>query len=297
MRRPSLARLLSSALAALFLILAAGAGPVGAQEAEAPRRLALLALIDNDSGDTLPGDLAEGVGDLVTRSLAITGRYARVRTLVGRRATRDNFFRELHALLRADYVVDIVLETHGLPEVLAVHGGRLTGRDIVAELDGKGGEKIRLVYMMGCYSASLVDDWMRVGADAVTGHVGLNVVPVFHFPTFLRLWAQGTDARTATERAYEISRRRARSGWYRALGRIFQGAKITEKDIDQGSVTVFAGRTVTIDAIPTRAEELAWLEERRAEDRVMAEIDRLIDERLGALDRESLRAMIRAATR
>lgn len=276
---------------ALVLALAARTGV-----AEEPRKLALLALIDNDSGDTLSGDLAETAGRLVTGSLGLTGKYQEVRLLVGRDATKDKFFRALNRLIQQDCVIDIILETHGNPELLAIHGGKLTGEDIRDRLYLKGGEKIRLVYMMGCFSGSLVDDWVAVGADAVTGFVGLNVIPVLHYPTFLRHWVSGTNARKATERAYASARKRARSGWYRELGRVFQDFKVTEKDIDEGSQPVFAGTAITIDQIPTRADEARWLADQGSDiEDWDAAIDRAFDKSFGALDRESLRDMVRRA--
>lgn len=268
----------------------------GLRADESPRKLALLALIDNDSSNTSKGDLAEAVGAMVTRSINSTGKYAKLRLLVGESATRVNFFKALHALAKADYVIDVILETHGNTKVLAVRDGDLTGDDIRNELLLKGGEKVRMVYMMGCYSGSVVEDWIAVGARAVTGFKGLNVVPVFHYPAFLENWKAGMDVRTATEKAYRTARSGARAGWYQEFSKAFSGENITDKDIDEGSVPVFAGRRITIDDIPTRAEEQAWMRAHApGADDLEAAIDRALAESLGTINRDSLRAMVEKA--
>lgn len=268
----------------------------GLRADEPPRKLALLALIDNDSSNTPKGDLAEAVGAMVTRSINSGGKYDKLRLLVGERATRVAFFKALHALAKADYVIDVILETHGNTKVLAVRDGDLTGAEIRKELFLKGGEKVRMVYMMGCYSGSVVEDWIAVGARAVTGFTGLNVVPVFHYPAFLDNWKSGMDARTSTEKAYQTAKSGARTGWYKEFSKAFSGESITEKDIDEGSVPVFAGSKVTINDIPTREEEQAWVRAHSAgADDLDAELDRVFGETLGTIDGAALRSMVRQA--
>ncbi|MBI5369120.1 MAG: hypothetical protein HZA54_18940 [Planctomycetes bacterium] len=264
--RPAYLAFLLAALAALLLApgpapAAPPAAPAPAPSPEPPRKLALVVAIDNHNRDPLAGALAEGVGGAVTSLVTLSGKYDRLYLRLGPTATRANLLADLLDAVARDYVIDLVIESHGNTGRLQLRDGDLTAPDIDHALYLRGGERLRLVYMMGCYSASLNDAWLHVGARAVTGHVGVNVIPVFHLPVFLREWVRGTDARTATQRAFNVGRRAGLSGIYRRLAALY-GEEVTEKSVREDSRPVFAGRTLTIHQIPTRAEEAAWLRAR-----------------------------------
>lgn len=266
-RRPNRLTWVSLCALAAALLAAPAGGRLRAEDGApaAPRKLALVVLIDNHNPDPVQGALAEGIGGVVTSAVTLSGKYDRLYLRLGDEATRKNLFADLHDACARDYVVDLVLESHGSTGLLVLRDGDLTGAEIVRELYLNGGEKLRLVYQMGCFSASLNDVWTKVGAQGVTGHVGVNVIPVIHLPVFLRAWVRGVDARTATMRAFAAGRRGGTSAIYRGLAQLF-GQSVSRRQVEKDSLPVYSGRAVTIDQIPSRDAEAAWLRARVAEE-------------------------------
>lgn len=250
-------RVLGAVLGALLAL------PAAADDGKKTQRpLALIALIDNHNRDPLKGAIADFVGRGTTAMANLRGHYRRMKWLTGRDATYANFFRAIRKAADDGFVIDVFIECHGDPEVLVVQGGRnIRGKDIRKELFLRGGERIRLVYMMACYGSTLNDDWLAVGAKGVTGHVAVNSIPVFHLPVFLRHWVRGNDAKTATVAGYTFGASVGKSNLYKALSRWFQGHEITDKEVEEESRVVYSGRNVRISEIPPVEEEDAWVEE------------------------------------
>lgn len=252
-------RILAAAIGAA-LALPASADEGKRTDKAKTRPLALVALIDNHNRDPIKGALADAVGRGTTAMANLRGHYKRLKWLTGRDATYANFFREVRKAANDGFVIDIFIECHGKPEVLVVQGGRnIRGKDIRKELFLRGGERIRLVYMMACYGSTLNDDWLAVGAKGVTGHLGVNAIPVFHLPVFLRRWVRGEDAKTASAAGYKFGARMGKSNLYKALSRWFQGHEITDKEVEEESRVIYSGKLVRIGEVPSIEEEEAWL--------------------------------------
>lgn len=250
--------------AALFAAIAL---PALAEEPKRP--LALIALIDNHNSDPAKGALADFVGRQTTGLANLRGAYRRVRWLTGQDATYVNFFKEIKKAAEDGFVIDVFIEGHGSPEVLVCQGGRnIRGKDVRKELYLQGGERIRLVYMMACYGSTLNDDWIAVGAKAVTGHQEVNAIPVFHLPVFLSHWIRGDDAKTATVAGYKFGAQMGKSKVYQALTQWFQGEKLTDKEVEEESRVVFDGQNVRITDVPTKESEDAW-----AMEAILGELD------------------------
>lgn len=257
-------RIAGAALAAILAL------PVLADDGKPPERpLALVALIDNHNRDPLKGAVADFVGRGTTSLANVGGRYRRMTWLTGQDATYVRFFDAVRKAADDGFVIDVFIECHGSPEELLVQGGRnIRGKDIRRELYLKGGERVRLVYMMACYGSTLNDDWIAVGAKGVTGHLEVNSIPVFHLPVFLSRWVRGEDARTATAAAYKFGAAAGKSDLYRSISKWFQGHTITDEEVEKESRVVYAGRNVRISDVPIVEEEDAWVEEA-----ILAELD------------------------
>jgi hypothetical protein len=102
----------------------------------------------------------------------------------------------------AKSAVDVVILTHGSDKRLSLDAGDITESEI-----RKAGPfpRLRMVYMMACYGASLVDAWRAAGAQVAVGHQEVNSLPGFFFPRFLRRWAEGASVRDATQEAYRFA--------------------------------------------------------------------------------------------
>lgn len=248
--------------------------PAVADEEKSPakeekRPLALVALIDNHNADPLKGALADFVGRGTTSMANLGGHYRRMKWLTGQDATYVNFFEAIRKAAEDGYVIDVFIECHGNPETLVVQGGRnIRGKDVRNELYLQGGERIRLVYMMACHGSTLNDDWLAVGAKGITGHLEVNSIPVFHLPVFLSRWVRGEDARTATAAAYKFGASAGKSNLYKTLSKWFQGHQITDKEVEEESRVVYAGKVVRISEVPTLEEEDEWVAEQ-----IVAELD------------------------
>jgi hypothetical protein len=135
-------------------------------------------------------------------------KYKKIYWLVGKRATRRNFFESIRHAARNGKIVDVWISVHGGPCGIALHDGSVCNETIYEQLFSRGGRSIRLVYQSNCYGACLNDDWLQVGANAVTGHVERNFIWGVHIPEFVKRWVRGVDACTATHEAYEKAKPR-----------------------------------------------------------------------------------------
>ena len=108
--------------------------------------------------------------------------------LTGSQADRDALFAQI-GKRGAKSAVDLVLLTHGMDKHLWLTSGSISDQDIRAAGPFP---RLRMVYMMACYSASLEGAWRDTGAQVVVGHQDVNsLLVVLPFSYFLCWWADG----------------------------------------------------------------------------------------------------------
>lgn len=175
-----------------------GLGLLGARPAVAAPSLILLE--DNGGSNPVYRRVMESLGAVIVAN-NLGHQYDHIDVLTGARATREALFAQIRKR-GAQSAVDVVILTHGEPKRLNLNTGDITDRDIRAA-----GvlPRLRLVYMMACYSASLEQAWRAAGAQTVVGHQDINSLPGFFFPRFLRRWSEGASARDAAQEAYRFA--------------------------------------------------------------------------------------------
>lgn len=184
----------------VFGIILAGTAilGLGATQAQAAPSLVLL----EDNGDSNPAyrQVIESLGAVIVANNL--GRYYdHIDVLTGDLANRQALFAQIRKRgLKSD--VDVVILTHGSDKSLALGTGDISDRDILAQGNLP---RLRLVYMMACYGASLESAWRKVGAQVVVAHQDVNSLSGFFFPRFLKRWAEGATARDAAAEAYHFS--------------------------------------------------------------------------------------------
>lgn len=120
-----------------------------------------------------------------------SGHYQHFVNLSDSQCTRANLLAQLISQSRAGYITDIAILGDGRSNALSLHDGELTGsptfgtgniRTMLTEARTRMNNpafqlKLRLVHMSNCYSFSLNDDWLAIGAKTVVGMPGLNWMP------------------------------------------------------------------------------------------------------------------------
>lgn len=178
-------------------VLALALGLTGQAAMAAP---SLVLLEDNDNSNAVYQDVIESLGAVIVANNL--GRfYDHIDVLTGERATRAALFAQIRKRGQKN-VVDVVLLTHGDDKRLDLRRGNITEADIRSEGNLP---KLRMVYMLACNGASLLDAWHSVGAQVAIGHQDTNSLPGFFFPHFLRRWAEGMSARDAAADAYQFA--------------------------------------------------------------------------------------------
>ncbi|MBM3960623.1 MAG: hypothetical protein FJ306_01780 [Planctomycetes bacterium] len=94
-------------------------------------------------------------------------------------AGKSAFLARLGPLLDANEHVDLFVLAH-----------TNTCVEWVETLAASRRERLRLVYNTGCFDLAEREQWLRLGADAYVGHVGLSASSVFYV-AFLRGWVRG----------------------------------------------------------------------------------------------------------
>lgn len=94
-------------------------------------------------------------------------------------AGRSAFLARLGPLLDAHEHVDLFVLAH-----------TNTCVEWVETLAPQRRERLRLVYNTGCFDLAEREQWLRLGADAYVGHVGLSASSIFYV-AFLRGWVRG----------------------------------------------------------------------------------------------------------
>lgn len=120
--------------------------------------------------------------------------YAAIVVLEDERATAEALWEAL--LAAEDAVVDLLLLVHGQEGYACGHGRSAVGADFfegMRRLRAAGVARFRLraVYQMNCYGASLAPQWLSLGAQAVNGAEGINWLPEPSLSVFLRRWLAG----------------------------------------------------------------------------------------------------------
>lgn len=150
---------------------------------------------------------------LALRLHGVHRRYARVEILEDARATGPDLAATLVALSRS-HRVDLMILCHGLPEQLIGHEGKPIGWEtwtplLEAQAHNPQNVRLRVVWQMNCYGATLAPVWQRLGARSVNGSLGVNWLPEPTLSLFLRGWLQGAPFSEAVYR----SARRAERTW------------------------------------------------------------------------------------
>lgn len=98
--------------------------------------------------------------------------------------------------------MDVATLVHGSPESMALTADNGNGYSTVTSADIRGlrsiGARIRAVFQLNCYGASLNDDWVAAGAQAVTGARLINT-RVVGFTSFFGAWTSGKSFKQSVD--------------------------------------------------------------------------------------------------
>ncbi|MCS6845300.1 MAG: hypothetical protein NZ528_13415 [Caldilineales bacterium] len=136
--------------------------------------------------------------------------YAAIVVLEDRRATAAALWEALVAA--EDAVVDLLMLVHGQEGYACGHGRSAVGADFFEGLRllraaGAARFRLRAVYQMNCYGASLAPAWLSLGAQAVNGAEGINWLPEPSLSVFLRRWLAGRPFGEAIADSYRVASR------------------------------------------------------------------------------------------
>lgn len=164
----------------------------------------LIVLEDNGASNPVEREVSERLGALVVAN-NLGKYYDHIDLLTGSNATVERLFERIHHRSRKRDV-DVLVLSHGVPGRLLLSSGDLTAEALhsIGHLP-----RLRMVYLLGCHSASMLDAWRAAGARTVIGHQDVNSLPGFFFPRFLRLWGEGRPVKSAAEEAYVYSQKAA----------------------------------------------------------------------------------------
>lgn len=116
-----------------------------------------------------------------------------------RRGSSIHFLETIKKRQSEGFLVDVFTLTHGNDEVISSKPP-ITNTLIRETLaDSK---NLRIVYMIGCVNASLVDDWLAVGAKSALGHINNNYLPHLFFPFLFKFLGEGVPLHSAGLKAY-----------------------------------------------------------------------------------------------
>lgn len=183
---------------------------------------ALIVLLENVGhiqGISLPR-LANQTIDFVTEEYAklmlwwhgAYTAYDRVIILEDERATGPELAAALTDASR-DHVVDLFLLVHGRPGALVGCRGQVdigpeTFQPLLAAYRADPSlVRLRVVFGVNCYGASLAPVWLALGARAVNGAAGVNWLPEPSISVFLRHWLAGDSFSRAVQRSHRVALR------------------------------------------------------------------------------------------
>ncbi len=218
----------------------------------APAPLALVVFLENlgnISGVTLPkwapyviDFVAEEYVKFMLRWHGVYRHYDRVVILEDARATGPDLRAALIGLSRT-HRVDLMVLAHGLPgQIIGYKGLRIGAETFEPLLEEHrrtpGTVRLRVVWQMNCYGASLTDYWRKLGASAVNGSGGVNWLPEPTLSLFLRKWLRGSPF----SEAVFTSATRAERTW-KPVYRSHRGAPLHPRLA--GSRTIIVGDDAT----------------------------------------------------
>ncbi len=166
------------------------------------RRGAVMLLCELQDAET--SEAIESLGEEIFAPI-MGMAYGEVEILRGERAVPEIFFEAIREVAARRDVVDIFLFAHGSPDHLWFKNRRsATGEDILTELEGRGGEKVRMVYSTLCWGETMNKAWRQVGAEAASGAVDVHI-PV-EAPPFILGWLAGQEYGSLTARCFQLNR-------------------------------------------------------------------------------------------
>jgi hypothetical protein len=156
--------------------------------------------------------LAENFESIKT-SLQLRGYYDQIINLTDVNCTKAKLLAEMIKQTRAGNVFDLLILGHGGPKTIALHGSEtLTDVDIANLLTQARQQhaginfNLRLVYMCNCFSGSLLDSWLSIGAKTALGCDGVNFMPepqiTYFFDDFVK---KNFNAVEANNRSFTAS--------------------------------------------------------------------------------------------
>lgn len=155
--------------------------------------------------------LAENFESIKT-TLQLRGYYDEIINLTNRNCTKAKLLETMIEQSRNGNVFDLLVLGHGSPNKLHLHGEDMTASDIRNMLTQAQSRhtnfkfNLRLVYMCNCFSGTLLDDWLHIGAKVALGCDNVNYMPepqtTYFFDDFVKKNYTVTEA---NRRSYETS--------------------------------------------------------------------------------------------
>lgn len=187
-------------------------------------------------------------------SIQLHGYYDQIINLTDVRCTKANLLSEMIRQTRAGNVFDLLILGHGSPKKLYLHGNEtMTDVDIenllVQARKAHAGMNfnLRLVYMCNCFSGSLLDSWLGIGAKTALGCDSINYMPepqiTFFFEDFVKKNFTSYEANTRSFNASNLI--------WSALG-LAQNLRNESKLRIKGLNTKFEGIRLTVGESVTR---------------------------------------------
>jgi hypothetical protein len=161
----------------------------------------LVLFEDNGATDPIVRKSFETAGAIIVAN-HLSDAYTHFDLLTGDQANQERLFKQLETRDHQGQPFDLMILTHGNVGKLYLSKGFIAENAIRAQHRYA---HLRLVYMMGCYSASLVEAWKSVGAKLAIGHRDVNSLPPFFFPRLIRLLSEGNGALDSITQAQAFS--------------------------------------------------------------------------------------------
>ena len=179
----------------------------------------LIVFLENSGriGDLSLPDWASQLVDWVSEEyvklvirLQARRHYRQIVLLEDQRATAAHLWQAL--LAAQGHTVDLLMLVHGQQGYACGTGQHQVGADFFQGMRqvraaGLAHFRLQMVYQMNCYGASLAQDWLSLGAQAVNGSVGINWLPEPSLSLFLRGWLGGRSFGEAVHASYHRASR------------------------------------------------------------------------------------------
>lgn len=164
---------------------------------------AIVIVLCENGGKTPAARFNEGFGRVAIDPF-VRPFYRSRYWLVGAEATKKNFFETIRRAAKSHRAVDILLFAHGQKKSTKLADGSFSPKDLVSELKGRGGKKIRMLFTTTCYSRhNFIKAWKEVGAWGIRGMTGVN--RPLDFPVFFLNWLAGRDYSSCNQRGFRAN--------------------------------------------------------------------------------------------